>query len=69
MIAHLVDVHHLDVNASDSCGGLNELVEWQDSPVSPLNYAVTYSNLPAVETLFKYNATGVEGACGIATKK
>jgi hypothetical protein len=69
MITHLVDTYHMDVNASDSCGGLNEVVKWKTTPVTPLNYAITYSNLPAVETLLKYGATGATSACSIAISK
>lgn len=65
MITHLVNTYHLDVNAEDSCGGLNELVEWESTPGSPLNYAVKASNVPAVETLLNFGAR-IEDALGVA---
>lgn len=58
----------MDVNAGDDCGGLNELVKWDVTPGSPLNYAVTYSNLPAIETLLKYNSD-IGSSWGIAIQK
>lgn len=60
MITHLITVYHFDVNASDECGGLNELPQWG----SPLNYAMQFSNLPAAETLLKYGAD-IGDACRV----
>lgn len=65
MITHLIETYKLDVNASDSCGGLNQLVEWDVTPRYPLKYAIYYSNTPAVEVLIKYGAE-IGGACGTA---
>ncbi|KAH8803451.1 ankyrin repeat-containing domain protein [Xylogone sp. PMI_703] len=68
MITHLVDTYHFDVNASDECGGLNEQAPWIVTPVYPLNYAVTYDNIPAIETLLKYGAD-IQWADSIAIGK
>ena len=67
MITHLIDTYHLDVNAGDECGGLNELVKWNVTPGCPLNYAVTASNLPAAQTLLNYGAN-IGDSCGVAIK-
>ena len=58
MISYLIKMHHLDVNGSDQCGGLNELdrCNFTDSLGSPLNYAIKWSNLAAIETLLKCGA-------------
>ena len=60
MITHLIETHHLDPNASDSCGGLNELLDLPgglgDPYRNPLDYAVSGGNLPAVEALLKFGA-------------
>jgi ankyrin repeat protein len=69
MIPHLINTYHLDVNAHDSCGGLNELVKWDVTQHgSPLNYAVYYRNVPAAEVLLKYGAN-IGDACAIAIEK
>ena len=60
MITHLIVKYHLDVNASDACGGLNELATkliYYPGPGSPLNYAITYSNVPAAKTLLEHGAS------------
>lgn len=56
MITHLVEKFDLDVNADDGCGGLNKLIKWRETPRYPLGYAVSRSNIPAIETLLKYGA-------------
>jgi hypothetical protein len=56
MITHLIEKHHRDPNADDSCGGLNELVGWDVCTGNPHNYAVCRSNIPAAEVLLKYGA-------------
>lgn len=56
MISHLIEKYDLDVNADPRCGGLNELVEFDYSPGSPLNCAVAASNVAAADTLIKYGA-------------
>lgn len=65
MITHLVEEYHMDVNAKDGCGGLNELVMWHVTPTFPLKYAIRASNLPAAEVLLKYGANVVD-ACASA---
>jgi hypothetical protein len=67
MITHLIDTYHLDVNAGDECGGLNELVKWNTTPGSPLNYAIQASNTSAAEVLLKYSAK-IGHACEFAIK-
>lgn len=68
MIAHLVGKYKFDVNADNSCGGLNVQTIGSGPSGSPLNYAVSNSNLPVVETLLKYGAE--VGDCpGIAIAK
>lgn len=70
MIAHLIDKYKFDVNADDTCGGLNELTELGSGPWgSPLNYAIEFSNLPAVETLLKYGAEIGDGPAIAIGKK
>jgi hypothetical protein len=66
MITHLIEKYNLDVNADDGCGGVNELVEWHTTG-SPLNYAASRSNIPAIETLLKYGAN-IGGAYQFAIK-
>jgi ankyrin repeat protein len=60
MITHLIETYHLDPNASDSCGGLNELANlpggFGDPYRDPLNHAVSKGNLPAVEALLNFGA-------------
>ena len=60
MITHLIEKYHLDPNASDSCGGLNELLDLPgglgDPYRNPLDYAVSRGNLPAAEALLKFGA-------------
>jgi hypothetical protein len=68
MITHLINTYHLDVNASDACGGLNELVRWDITPVYPLKNAVSAANLLAAKVLLKYGAENRD-ACGIAIHK
>ncbi|RFU24592.1 hypothetical protein B7463_g11747, partial [Scytalidium lignicola] len=68
MITHLIVTYHLDVNAEDTCGGLNQPVMWDVTPGFPLNYAITYNNIPAAEVLLKYSAN-IRDACEIAIHK
>lgn len=56
MISHLIDTYHLDVNADDSCGGLNELVQYSMHSGSPLYCAVTSGNVAAAGVLLKNGA-------------
>lgn len=60
MITHLIETYHLDPNASDSCGGLNELANlpgsFGASCWDPLNHAVSKGNFPAAEALLKFGA-------------
>jgi len=56
MISHLIKKCDLDVNADTSCGGLNEFLEFEPSPGSPLNHAVIASNAAAADALLRYGA-------------
>jgi ankyrin repeat protein len=60
MITHLIETYHFDPNASDSCGGLNELLDLPgglgDDERYPLDFAVSGGTLPAVEALLKFGA-------------
>ena len=68
MITHLINTYHLDINASESCGGLNKLDQWATEWGPPLYYAIIYSNLPAAEVLLNYGAE-IGGSCGLAIMK
>ncbi|CAJ2512183.1 Uu.00g051980.m01.CDS01 [Anthostomella pinea] len=65
MIAHLVDRHHFDVNASDGCGGLRDFFGDVPDIGSPLNFAVVFKNLAAVEALLERGAD-TEGKLAVA---
>ena len=60
MIQHLIETYRLDVNAHDGHDGLNELADTIMGEYGPwgrpLNIAIRYGNLPAIDTLLKYNA-------------
>ena len=60
MITHLIETYHLDPNASDSCGGLNDFVNMPGGlgpPCwNPLDHAVSNGNFLAAEALLKFGA-------------
>jgi hypothetical protein len=56
MITHLIDKYDFDVNTDDSCGGLDNRTLGDFISGTPLHFAISCSNLPAVETLLKYGA-------------
>lgn len=56
IITHLIEKYHLDPNADDTCNGLVNTVTPHLSDGPPLNWAVVWNNIPAVELLLKHGA-------------
>ena len=65
MIAHLIKKYNFDVNGDDTCGGLRSYRNRAEHGVFPLEKAVYYERLGAIEILME-NGADKDKALGVA---